>query len=69
MLDPRKNVQISLSDAVEAGIIDYGRGVFCYPRTGRTASIPQAIADGRIQARFLDKNNCSYLGIVKQLKI
>ena len=51
--DPGQGVDISLPDALKAGIIDYSRAAYCYPLTGRTTSIPKAIADGHIKVRNL----------------
>ena len=53
VLDPRNNVQISIHDAVEAGIIDYSRGVYCNPRTAMSVSIPEAMVDGRIKVTYM----------------
>ena len=54
-----KNAQISIHDAVEAGIIDYSRGVYCNPRTAKSVSIPEAIVDGRIKVSMDHKVSSS----------
>lgn len=49
VIDPRTGDEISIQEAVEAGIVNYGRGLYCNPITRESVSIPEAMSDGRIK--------------------
>ena len=52
VIDPRTGDEISIQEAVEAGIVNYAKGMYCNPTTREAVSIPEAMSDGRIKVEL-----------------
>ena len=59
VIDPRTGDEISIQEAVEAGIVNYAKGMYCNPTTREAVSIPEAMSDGRIKVE-MPTFTCSY---------
>ncbi|XP_074648651.1 uncharacterized protein LOC141904089 [Tubulanus polymorphus] len=54
VVDPRNQEKISIQEAIAAGIINQGKGVYVDPKTTETIPIPEAMSQGLIIAEMVD---------------